>query len=294
MNVLLLLLASLSPLEGVETEAARKAYMRETVIGVDQIIAHRGASVERPECTLSSIERAIQVGATAVEVDIRTTKDGALVIMHDATVDRTTDGSGQVNELTLAEIQKLDAGSWFSKRFRGEPVPTLQDVLETCKGRIDVVLDLKEYGDQYRNEVVRQVRQYGEPERMIIGVRSMAHIETFSELLPEAILLGLISNPSEIEQFVENGVKTIRIWPKWFEQYEEDLIRRVRLTGGTVHLNGTLGKLGETYELLQHFPVSLSSDDPKLLIQNLRKIKHGTSPRPDKIPGVIERNIFRR
>ena len=122
----------------------------------------------------------------------------------------------------------------------------------------------------------------------------MAHIETFSELLPEAILLGLISNPSEIEQFVENGVKTIRIWPKWFEQYEEDLIRRVRLAGGTVHLNGTLGKLGETYELLQHFPVSLSSDDPKLLIQNLRKIKHGTSPRPDKIPGAIERNIFRR
>ncbi len=75
---------------------------------VTQIIAHRGASVERPECTLSSIKRAIKVDATAVEVDVRTSRDGQLFILHDATLDRTTDGSGVASEVTLS----------FSNQFR--------------------------------------------------------------------------------------------------------------------------------------------------------------------------------
>ncbi len=255
-----------------------RPFMRASVDGVDQIIAHRGASIERPECTLISIKRAIQVRATAVEVDIRTSADGVLVIMHDTSVNRTTDGTGNVNELSLAELKQLDAGSWFNRRYRDQQVPTLREVLELCKGRIDVVLDLKEYGEEYRNQVVSEVKQYGDPARMIIGVRSMAHIKTFSELLPEAQLLGLISHPREIEQFVEGGVKMIRLWPRWFDEFEEDLVRRVRLAGASLHLNGTRGEMEETYELLQHFPTSLSSDDPKRLIQTLRKIRQGAMP----------------
>ena len=296
MNTLLLLIYCIAPVEGFETEATRRDYMRETVKGVSQVIAHRGASTERPECTLSAISRAIDVGATAVEVDIRTTKDGALIVMHDATVDRTTNGTGKVNELSLAEIKALDAGSWFAGRYRHETVPTLKEVLQFCKGRIDVVLDLKEYGDEYRNEVVRQVKEYGEPERMIVGVRSMAHIKTFSALLPEAEQLGLISNPREIEQFVEHGVKTIRLWPKWFNEYEEDLVRRVRLAGGSVHLNGTAGELDETYQLLKHSPVSLSSDDPKQLIQTFKRIRNGAMPQMNErqIQGSPTRVLFTR
>ena len=268
----------LVPVDRLESDAIRRNSMMEFVDGVKQVIAHRGASTERPECTQAAIERAIQTGATAVEVDIRSTKDGALVIMHDSTVDRTTNGVGKVGEMTLAEIRELDAGSWFHRRYRWQKVPTLREVLERCKGRIDVVLDLKEDSDEYRQQVVVEVKKYGDSSQMIIGVRSMEHIKTFSELLPEAKLLGLISHPREIEEFVENGVKMIRLWPKWFDEFEEDLVQRVRKAGASIHLNGTLGEIEETYALLKHSPVSLSSDNPKQLNRSLRRIKYGVSP----------------
>jgi len=268
----------LVPGDRLESEAIRRNSMMEFASGVEQIIAHRGASTERPECTQAAIERAIQTGATAVEVDIRSAKDGTLVIMHDSTVDRTTNGNGKISEMTLAEIRELDAGSWFHRRYRFQKVPTLREVLERCKGRIDVVLDLKEDSDAYRQQVVLEVKKYGDSSQMIIGVRSMDHIKTFSELLPEAKLLGLISHPSEIEDFVENGVKMIRLWPKWFDEFDEDLVQRVRMAGASIHLNGTLGEIEETYALLKHAPISLSSDDPKQLNRSLRKIKHGVSP----------------
>ena len=79
-------------------------------------------------------------------------------------------------------------------------------------------------------------------------------------------------------EIVEHGVKMIRLWPKWFDQFDEDLVRRVRLAGASLHLNGTLGELKETYALLKHFPVSLSSDDPRKLKRTMRKIKHGVWP----------------
>ena len=86
--------------------------------GVGQIIAHRGSSADRPENTLAALKRAIDAGATAVEVDVRSTKDGKLVILHDATLDRTTDGTGPLAEKTWTEVRKLDAGSWFDPKYR--------------------------------------------------------------------------------------------------------------------------------------------------------------------------------
>ena len=87
---------------------------------VSQIIAHRGASTERPECTLAAIRRAIEVGATAVEVDVRTSRDGNLFILHDATLDRTTNGEGAASNLTLAELQQLaDSGGAGASVRRG-------------------------------------------------------------------------------------------------------------------------------------------------------------------------------
>src|SRR5262245_35081645 len=88
---------------------------------VKQIIAHRGARAERPENTVASARRAIEVGATAVEVDARTTKDGELVLLHDATLEHTTNGKGPVNEILFADLRKLDAGSRFSPEYKGEP-----------------------------------------------------------------------------------------------------------------------------------------------------------------------------
>jgi glycerophosphoryl diester phosphodiesterase len=103
------------------------------------IVAHRGASSTRPENTLSAFEEAISVGVPLVELDVRLSRDGRAVVMHDPTVDRTTDGTGAVHELTTEELRELNAGTSDSP----EPVPTLADALETLSGRAGAVLEVK-------------------------------------------------------------------------------------------------------------------------------------------------------
>jgi glycerophosphoryl diester phosphodiesterase len=90
------------------------------------VIAHRGASGHAPENTLASFRRAVSLGATFIETDLQLTRDTRFVAIHDDTVDRTTNGKGRVHDLTLTELRRLDAGSWFGSEFTGERVPTLE------------------------------------------------------------------------------------------------------------------------------------------------------------------------
>ena len=237
---------------------------------VKQIVAHRGSSADRPENTLASTRRAIEAGATAVEVDVRTTKDGVLVLSHDATLEHATNGSGKINDKTLAEIQQLDAGSKFDPKFAGERVPTLAQVLMLCKDKIDVLLDLKETGDEYDRRVVEVVKAHGDPKRIIVGARIVEQAKRFRKLLPQARQLGLIEKPDEIEAYATAGVEMIRLWPKWLS--DTTLVGRVRKAGVKLHLNGTSGALDEIAELLKYRPDSLSSDDPARLIATLKAL----------------------
>lgn len=108
-----------------------------------EIIGHRGNSSAAPENTIASIHSAFSVGADHVEVDIRLTSDGHAVLMHDGSVDRTTDGSGAIANMTLAEARQLDAGQWFGSEFAGEGVPTLADALIAVNHRGRILLDIK-------------------------------------------------------------------------------------------------------------------------------------------------------
>jgi glycerophosphoryl diester phosphodiesterase len=113
-------------------------------------IAHRGASASAPENTLAAFTRAFDEGADWIECDVRLTADGAPVVLHDATLDRTTDGRGPVARRSLADVRRLDAGSWFAQRFRGERVPTLAETLECARGRGGVNVELKCEGNAGR------------------------------------------------------------------------------------------------------------------------------------------------
>lgn len=95
--------------------------------------AHRGAAGLAPENTLAAFRMAIELGVDGTEMDLQVTKDGVVVIIHDDTVDRTTDGRGRIGDLTLAEIKRLDAGTKFSPAFRGERIPTLQELIDLVK-----------------------------------------------------------------------------------------------------------------------------------------------------------------
>lgn len=102
-------------------------------------IAHRGASAYEPENTIRSFERAIEMKAEMIEFDVRQSLDGRLVVIHDAKVDRTTDGKGLVSEKTLSGLRDLDAG-------KGEKIPSFEEALDACAGRAKLVIELKENG----------------------------------------------------------------------------------------------------------------------------------------------------
>lgn len=241
---------------------------------VKQVIAHRGASAERPECTLAAVRRAIEVGATAVELDVRESRDGQLFILHDPTLDRTSSATGLASLLTLEQLQQLDVGSWFDKAYRGERIPSLVQSVRLCRGRIDILLDLKQQGTEYDQKVAGTIREHGDPSRTIVGVRSVAQAKRFRELLPNARQLGLIPSVDAIEGFAAAGVKTIRLWPRWLKE-SGDPVRRVVESGSQLHLNGTKGERAETLRLLLHRPHSISSDDPGKLVRTLMQIASG-------------------
>lgn len=106
-------------------------------------IAHRGASAYAPENTVAAFDEAIRLGAAAIEFDVRVTADGVPVVLHDETVDRTTNGRGRVNELTRLELLRLDAGSWKHPRFAGTRIPTLAEALAAVDDLAIPVLELK-------------------------------------------------------------------------------------------------------------------------------------------------------
>ncbi|MCX7795811.1 MAG: glycerophosphodiester phosphodiesterase family protein [bacterium] len=108
------------------------------------VIAHRGASAYAPENTFPAFELAVKMGSCGIETDIHVTKDNIPILIHDATVDRTTNGTGCVNDLTLDEIKKLDAGSWFSPAFAGVQIPTLEEFLKRFGGTVHLVLEIKD------------------------------------------------------------------------------------------------------------------------------------------------------
>jgi glycerophosphoryl diester phosphodiesterase len=106
-------------------------------------IAHRGASALAPENTTAAFEKAVGLGADAIELDLHLSRDGELVVIHDDTLDRTTDGLGPVYERSLEELKRLDAGRWFGEGFAGERVPTLAEVLQRFAGKVALALEVK-------------------------------------------------------------------------------------------------------------------------------------------------------
>jgi glycerophosphoryl diester phosphodiesterase len=106
-------------------------------------IAHRGLSARFPENTLAAFKGAVDAGASMIELDVSLSEDRQLVVIHDDTVDRTTNGSGAIKALSLRALRRLDAGAWFDSGFKGERLPTLAEVLDAVNGRLMVNIEIK-------------------------------------------------------------------------------------------------------------------------------------------------------
>jgi glycerophosphoryl diester phosphodiesterase len=168
---------------------AQNAWQPLEADGKIRVIAHRGEHLHHPENTMAAFKTAIDVGADYFELDVRTTSDGKLVLMHDSTLDRTTNGTGEVYKHTFDEIRALDAGSKFAKEFAGTKVPTLDEAFDLAHGKINVYVDTK-YADpqQLVDTIVKHDMQdhvviYGNP-FFLYDVRK---INPSLKVMPEAI-----------------------------------------------------------------------------------------------------------
>jgi glycerophosphoryl diester phosphodiesterase len=161
-------------------------------------IAHRGASAAAPANTLAAFEKAIELGADGIELDVQLSADGVPVVVHDATVDATTDGSGRVAEMTLAQLKQLDAGSWFDPAFASERIPTLKEVLETMGSRLLLNIELKSTSPcdgGLEKAIVAQVRHHRLDERVFFSSFNPFSLRRIKRIAPH-IPVGLLYVPS--------------------------------------------------------------------------------------------------
>jgi glycerophosphoryl diester phosphodiesterase len=152
-----------------------------------RVIAHRGFSGAAPENTLAAVRAAIEFGADMVEIDVTLSADGYVVVLHDETLDRTTDGSGDVSRYSLAELRQLDAGTWFDSEYAGERIPTLDEVLELVDDRILLNVEIKSEAvvRGVVGKVASALRAFGMTDRVVVSSFSPTALEEMRELAPE-------------------------------------------------------------------------------------------------------------
>jgi glycerophosphoryl diester phosphodiesterase len=179
------------------------------------VIAHRGASGYAPENTLAAFKRALALGATFIETDLQLSRDARFVAIHDDTVNRTTNGTGKVHDLSLADLRRLDAGSWFGSEFTGERIPTLDEILEFSK-KHDVVfyLELKPGGSWGgEHALIGALRESQEAARMVVISFDAGILEGLRKIEP-TLMTGLLfdgQNDRPLERAVEVGARQLAI-----------------------------------------------------------------------------------
>jgi glycerophosphoryl diester phosphodiesterase len=164
------------------------------------IEAHRGDSTNAPENTLAAFRAAVALPVKWIELDVHPTQDGALVVIHDDTVDRTTDGSGAVCDLTREALRRLDAGSWFDAQFAGERIPTLAEVLDLVAPtgtRLNIEIKSPPPGLDVARPVVELLRQAGKAREYVVSSFDLSVLLEVQATAPE-ITLALIGLGPEI------------------------------------------------------------------------------------------------
>jgi glycerophosphoryl diester phosphodiesterase len=167
------------------------------------VLGHRGCAGEAPENTLASFQLALEQGCDGIELDIHLSSDGQLIVCHDPTVNRTTDGKGWIYEMTLEQLKRLDAGAWFHESFRGERIPTLEEVFDLMPANQLINIEIKHsYGRRIEAKLAELLRANGRLENVVVSSfdhKSMVH---FKQLLPE-LNIGLL--------YMENLVNHIKL-----------------------------------------------------------------------------------
>lgn len=213
------------------------------------IIGHRGARALEPENTLRALRRGMAC-ADVVEIDVRLTKDGIPVVIHDATVDRTTDGTGPVKGYTIEGLKELDAGA-------GETVPTLHEVLDLVHGKAGLVVEIKEPGTE---EIVVSVLMDRMPERLFLVSFHPGSVATAKKLLP-GVPAGLICSQGTADPVgLARAAAADLILPRW-DSLSREVVEQAH-SAGLLVVPWTLNAEDEFEEAVRLGVDGLASDDP--------------------------------
>jgi glycerophosphoryl diester phosphodiesterase len=231
------------------------------------VMAHRGAHKNSPENSLPAYRKAIDPGCDFVEIDTRTTKDGRIISMHNSTVDEYVNGfSGKVSEMTFDEIRSLDIGISKGKEWKGTVVPSFEEIMKLCQGKIGIYLDLKAASVP---DLIKIIKQY-KMERDIFWYIPADRLKEISDLkagCPECILMP---DPGEeknlgavIRQFNVSAIATD------MGQLSESFVRTAHAENAIVIVDENKGTEAEWEEILAWHTDGIQTDDPEKLISFL-------------------------
>ena len=194
------------------------------------VIAHRGASSYAPENTLVAFDLALEMGVRHIELDVDFTSDGHIVVIHDDTVDRTTNGSGPVTSHTLAALRALDAGSWFGDKFTGERIPTFHEVLERYKGRVHLHTEIKGLSPSLSQQTADLIRTHGMEEQVTITSFQNVRLEEMRAYAPELPVGWLVVEASGAIIAQARAMGVTQLCPR-ANTVTPELVRRLHAEG---------------------------------------------------------------
>jgi glycerophosphoryl diester phosphodiesterase len=203
------------------------------------LCAHRGAMQTHPENTIPAFNAAIKAGAHMIEFDVWFTKDNEMVVLHDSSVDRTTNGKGKISDFTLSEIKKLDAGSWKAPEFAGERIPTLEEVLNVMPYNIWLNIHIKGLGE-LSVKVARVIAVQGRLHQAFLACNAAAAAKA-REAVPEILICNMERQGSASEyvaQTIRTKAEFIQLAESDYPEFAED-VRSLKKNGIRVNYFGT-------------------------------------------------------
>jgi len=237
------------------------------------VVGHRGYRAAYPENTMIAFKAAVDAGVQMVELDVHLARDRKLVVMHDDTVDRTTNGKGSVDEYTLPELKKLDAGYWFHPRFAGEQIPTLKEVLRQLSPRVLINIEIKsDYGQNpYVSGVIEEavldlLKLEDAFAAVIISSFDPRIIENIKRA-NDSLAVAFISETTEGEKTVSfcRGLNVFSFHPN-FLSVDKELVKRMHAAGIQV-FPYNVNSEPEFQRLIDTSADGLITDDPYLFKQ---------------------------
>lgn len=236
------------------------------------VIAHRGVSPGYPENTLPAFANAMKLGVDVIELDLRATSDGVIVVLHEDSVENTTNGEGFVSDFTFDELRQLDAGSHAGEQFVGEPIPSLAEVLDLViplGGKL--LLDIKASNELDPEAVIRMIERHDATLDVIVGVRSVEDVRLFRSINPNIRLLGFIPTATDIAKFITAGVDIVRLLPRWLRVYPP-FLEKVHELGRPAWVTSEFASRDEFADLIRLGANGFLTEVPDVLLSLLEEI----------------------